>query len=493
MAMKRWINILLLLLLSVSLFAGDKDKLLRSLEGYTGYSWERVEQDTMSYSATIGGVASSGKYASFWIHSNRYGLVSSQPYSGLAYGGVYKQMKQTKRWMDYSFGAEVAMQADNRFHIYPSQAYFSARLYVFNITVGFCPTLYDYDTANPLLTSGNFLFSQNARPLPRVTVSTAGYIPFPFLFGYVEIKGGLTHGWFMDNNEVKGSYLHHKYIGGRIGGKLPVNIAYEFHHAAQWGGRSEVFGDLGSSLRDYYHIFSAKNGGTNSNEQLNAEGNHLGSQQLTLTAKWTGWKVDLYWQNFFEDAPIYPLWSSVNRSDGLWGISIIQDKWRFISSVLYEFTNTTDQSGAIHDMDGLVIGGYDSYFTNWIYRNGWNYYNRTLGTPFITSPLYNEDGYPQTRNNRVRVHHAGIAGDIYGFCYRALYSHTENFGCYHDGMSNRERRSTNNALLLEVSKHVEKAWGLDFSVALSADIGTQFGNQFGAMIRVTKKGIVCNW
>ena len=44
--------------------------------------------------------------------------------------------------------------------------------------------------------------------------------------------------------------------------------------------------------------------------------------------------------------------------------------------------------------------------------------------------------------------------------------------------------------MLEVTKHVEQAWGLDFGVRLAADFGSQFGNQFGALITVAKRGII---
>jgi hypothetical protein len=36
--------------------------------------------------------------------------------------------------------------------------------------------------------------------------------------------------------------LHHKFVGVRLGGGLPVRINYEFHHATQWGGVSPVYG-----------------------------------------------------------------------------------------------------------------------------------------------------------------------------------------------------------------------------------------------------------
>jgi hypothetical protein len=152
--------------------------------------------------------------------------------------------------------------------------------------------------------------------------------------------------------------------------------------------------------------------------------------------------------------------------------------------------NTTDQSGPWHDRDGLCYGGNDLYYQNSVFCNGWNYFYRSMGTPFITSPIYNTDGTIYTLNSRVRLHHIGIRGDLWGVKYRLLCSYARNFG--NDNVS-KKLLSTNTATLLEVSKHIEKAWGLDFSLSISGDFGTQFGNQFGVMLAVRKQGIITQW
>ena len=127
---------------------------------------------------------------------------------------------------------------------------------------------------------------------------------------------------------------------------------------------------------------------------------------------------------------------------------------------------------------------------NSVFKNGWNYFYRSMGTPYITSPLYNTDGTIHTLNSRVRVHHIGVRGDIYGYRYRIKASYARNYG---NDNTSRTLLSTNTALLLEVSTQVPQAWGLDFGLRLGADIGTQFGNSFGGQIVIVKKGIICKW
>jgi hypothetical protein len=335
------------------------------------------------------------------------------------------------------------------------------------------------------------IISGNSQPLPRLSIGIDKYTAFPGTYGYLELKGGITHAWMTDNAYIENYKLHHKYIGLRLGGQLPINLSYEFHHAAQWGGTSPTHGDLtgGSTWRSFINAFLARSGGNTTNEQLNAQGNHLVSQQLALTAKGQGWNITAYWQNLSEDNLVF-LGFGHNLPDGIFGISLQQDRWPYIQGITYEYMNSTDQSGPWHDRDGLCYGADDKYYQNLIYQNGWNYFYRTIGTPFITSPLYNTDGTTHTLNSRVRLHHLGIRGDIYGFKYRLLCSYAQNFG---NDNTSKLRLSTNWATLLEVSKHVEQAWGLDFGVSIASDLGTQFGNQIGAMFTIRKQGLITQW
>ncbi len=446
-------------------------------------------EDTLRWMAGVSALASSGPYAPFLLTSNTNGDVSSSPFSGNLTAGIYKEAVHPERWWDYDFGVQLTGRVE-----YPktgtgyfNQLYAHIRLYIFDITAGIKPMI--YETQDSLLGMGSLIFSGNAQPLPHITIGIDKYVPFPGCYGYFELKGGFTHAWMADNIYMRGSYVHHKFAAVRFGGKLPVNISYEFHHAAEWGGISPVYGDIGSGWHDFINVLTAHSGGVMYNDQQNAQGNHVGSQQLMLTGKGQGWEVSAYWQNFFEDNFAF-IGMGKNLADGLWGVCMKQTRWPFIQGVTYEFLNTTDQSGPWHDRDGLCYAGNDCYYQNSVFKNGWNYFYRSMGTPYITSPLYNTDGTVHTLNSRVRVHHIGVRGDIYGFRYRIKASYARNYG---NDNTSRALLSTNTALLLEVYKHVPQAWGMDFGLRLGADIGTQFGNSFGGQIVITKKGIMGTW
>ncbi len=464
-----------------------------------------MRTDSLLYGVELLGVTSTGKFTPFLLQSNRNGNISALPHSGNLSVGVSKPSAHLRRWWDYDFAVQLTgRMADTKKMDAPfiNQLYAHARLLFVDITAGIAP--YHVGPQDDNLSSGGLLFSQNAAPMPRISVGIDQYTAFPGLYGYLEVRGGLTHAWFNDNQYVNKSYLHHAFAGVRVGGKLPVRIGYEFHHAAQWGGYSPVWGDLGNDLHAFINAVLARSGGSMANDQINAQGNHIGSQILTAEFNYDGWHARAYWQTLFEDGPILFMTNTMNLPDGLWGIHLSQDKWPFISGFTYEFLNTTDQSGPYHDRDGFIYGGSDSYFTNGIYRNGWNYFLRTIGNPYITSPIYDailqggatKQDDLQSTNNRVRVHFVGIEGDIYGYQYRLIGSHAKNYGTY-----TIPQAYTQTSLLVEVTKHVPQAWGLDFSLGLATDVNKpmytpQVENNFssfGVMLRVSKRGLITNW
>ena len=477
-ALNRFLSIMLLLAGSVYAWGWEWWPLPMA-EADTG-------RDSVWYVGEVSALSSSGTQAPSLLWHNTDGNISSYPHSGNISLGIIKPCTRPSRWFDYDFGLVLTgriggtqrniASPEIKWTGYFRELYAHVRLYIVDITAGIHPM--EMGAGDRELSSGNLLFSGNAHAFPRISIGIDRWTAFPGLFGYVEVKGGLTHGWLGDHSPiVSKTLLHYKYIGGRIGGKLPVNISYEFHHVAQWGGYSTVYGDLGNDFKAWKNAFLARSGGSMSNDQINAQGNHICYQELALDVKGDGWKVSAYWQHLNEDAPIHFMGYDCNVKDGLWGVRMQQNHWPFINGFTYEFLNTTDQSGPFHDKDGCVYGGADNYYGNSIYTQGWSYYGNIIGSPLLA-----------IGNSRVRAHHAGVKGDIYGYRYRVMLNHAENFGRYSAPV-----RSHNTAVMLEVKKIVPQAWGLEFGVALGADFGDQYGNCFGAMVTISKRGLIGEW
>ena len=444
-----------------------------------------AQNDTIKYEVGFTGVGSTGAYAPFWLQSNNYGQISASPNSANVNVGFSKDFNNGSAVFDYGFKADVLLQTyDNKTKAYFHEAYLKARLSVLDLIVGAREE--HLGTQDSSLSCGGFLFSKNARPMPKITLGIEHFIPVPFTKGYLEIKGAVAHGWFTDNIAVTNLLLHHKYIYFRVGGSLPFHFQYGVDHVAQWGGNVPGMGQQPTSLSDYLRIVMGSSGGStaNRNDQINALGNHILSQSMKVEYNISEFVISGYWQNISEDSPKF-MTNTMNKPDGLWGVSIRNNKFPIVKEILYEYLNTTDQSGPFHDKDGIVYGGADSYFQNSIYQNGWTYFSRTIGTPFLSSPVYNKNGRVAISNSRVQVHHLGLEGAVQGYNYKALCSFSKNYGNYGAPYPEMIR---NTSLLLEVKKQFPKLSNIELGCSVGADIGKLYGNSVGCMVSVRKRG-----
>lgn len=441
-----------------------------------------AQSDTVKYELGFTGVGSTGVYAPFWLQSANYGQISASPNSANMNVGFSKDFNKKSAVFDYGFKADVLLQTyDNKTKAYFHEAYLKARFSVFDMIVGAREE--HLGTQDSSLSCGGFLFSKNARPMPKVTLGIERFTPVPFTKGYLEVKGAVAHGWFTDNIGGTNILLHHKYIYFRAGGSLPFHFQYGVDHVAQWGGNVPG-GQQPTSLSDYLRIVMGSSGGSSALEtdQINALGNHIISQSMKADYRIYNFTISAYWQNISEDSPKF-MTNTMNKPDGLWGISIRNNKLPIIKGLVYEYLNSTDQSGPFHDKDGIVYGGADSYFQNGVYQNGWTYFSRTIGTPFISSPVYNKDGGVSVVNTRVQVHHIGLEGDICGYNYKALCSLSKNYGSYGAPYPEMIR---NTSLLLEVKKQFPKLSNIELGCSVGADIGKLYGNSVGCMVSVRK-------
>jgi len=445
------------------------------------------QNDTIQYEAGFIGVASHGVYSPFWLQSKQYGKISTASYSADIMVGINKELKNETKLFDYGFKANLLVQTDaTKSNIYFHEMYIKARLSVFDMIIGSREE--HLGNQDSTLSSGGMLFSQNSRPMPKITFGIEHFTPVPFTLGYIELKGALVHGWFSDNTYIKNARLLHNYVYVKVGGRLPVHFEYGLDHVAQWGGYNPEFGQQPTSFGDYIKILKGQSGGSNASigDQINALGNHIISQSMKLEVNILDYRISGYWQNISEDGPIRIIWDTMNRPDGLWGISLRNNKFPFVKGILYEYLNTTDQSGPYHDKDGIIYGGADSYYTNSSFPSGWSYYSRTIGTPFISSPAYNTDGSLSTLNNRVQVHHIGIEGDVYGYQYRLLSSYSKNYGSYNSPLGDEKKKNV--SVMMEIRKLLPKHSNIEIGGSLAADYGKLYGNSAGCMLSIRKTG-----
>jgi hypothetical protein len=446
-----------------------------------------------SISIESGAVVSTGKHAPFWFYSNQYGKISTKNNSIYLLPSIYRDFKNDSK-IDYSYNISPLLRYDGSGKFYMHQWYGEVKFHFVHFTAGAKEEF--YGNQDSTLSTGFLLWSKNARPMPKLTIGVPNYTPVPFTWKLLEFKGGISHGWFDDNEYNKNVWLHHKYFYLRLGGKWPVHISYGLHHFAQWGGTNyDPYEELPHDWKAFKSVFKGGGGGdyeTNPNvpwtEWANRIGNHIGSRNFGLEADFSKTKISLYWQNIFEDGSGK---AYRNIKDGLFGLSIrSRDKDNLISGFVYEFFNSTDQSGPsdLPTEEFTKGGGNDNYFNHGIYLNGWTYNRRIIGTPFITSPeiMHNNPDFLQSIylvNNKIKAHHFGLEGSMKKISFKLLYTYSLNYGTNYFPISPKQ---TQHYFLIHATLLPNLPWNSNITCALGADLGKLYGNGLGAMVSIRK-------
>jgi len=110
----------------------------------------------------------------------------------------------------------------------------------------------------------------------------------------------------------------------------------------------------------------------------------------------------------------------------------------------------------------------------------------TIGNPWITSPKYNQDGVPVTKNNTVRLYYFSGKGEYKSLNYKMTMAYSENFGTANILYPDCKR---------QVSYQLETSTKLNFiknttaSLVLSGDNGAMYGNNLALILGLSWSGI----
>lgn len=302
------------------------------------------------------------------------------------------------------------------------------------------------------IASGSLALSQNARPVPMISVGSAGYMNVPYLQGYFEVKGSLSHRWLEEDRYISNALLHGKTFYLRL--NLDKHIGFKASsgvvHFAQYGGISPQGDRQPSGFSDYLRVFTGAGipnpNGTTEGES-NGLGNHFGIIETIVEQRLGEHILKMNYQKPFEDEGSIQY---VSLTDYLFGLEWTLPKEDGLVTKLYaEWLQTKWQSGPglpdatdeIPDEQanfGYSFGQRDDLYNNWLYRSGWTYNGLVMGNPlFLTHArtLNFLAAYPDNEtsiaNNRIRSFHLGIQGNLVtGLAYRGLFTYTENFGTY---------------------------------------------------------------
>ena len=413
-----------LIILSLFVFSG---LFAQEKKGLTDY---KVSFDTY---------LSSGNDLPFWMTSNHNGIFSLQNSNyQLIQAGFAREFEpdSVRKW-SFTWGANLVYGYGGKSDFQANQYWIGMRHKWLIIKAG--------AQADPILygglssTNGNLDRSNNARPLPGISLSTNNYIPFLFWKNWFSFKAEFEEKLFSDHAFVKNAHLHHKSLYGKATLKQNWSLIAGLEHFVLWGGTSPTEGEMPGLSQYFNYILGLKAGpGAFLDDRTNKSGNQLGIYSLEIKKEWNESIISFYWNHLFEDRSGMEM---ANFQDGLYGIHINKkDELALITDIVYEYMYTLNQSGSIHhlpaptpDNPGRITGrGRDNYFDHFIYRS-FTYYNRMMGTPLFV-PWIGADGIAtRFKSTRMWMHHLGIKGalgsDIY---WKTMLTWSHNFGTYND-------------------------------------------------------------
>lgn len=365
----------------------------------------------IKYGFESGTYLSTSKQTPFGLRVNQYGITPLESQILSFRGGVHKEYDSTninqqskKASFSYGYGLNMVINAGQKKQILLPEVYLKIRFKAFELYGGRKKEI--FGLVDSSLTSGSYIWSGNALPMPKIQISIPNYVS---IIGkdVISIKGGFAHGWFDNSNGyIKNYYLHQKWIYGRIGKpNWKVKLYAGFNHQVQWGGRpimpyveaqtGALISKFPSDFATYLKVVSGaslnqNDSGTDTgiplNEAWNRAGNHLGTLDIASEVNFVNVDLFLYRQSIYEDGSLFYL---NNITDGLLGFSIkrkgVQNG---LTKICLEYFNTSSQGGSTGSESTIPqLRGEDNYFNNSLYVNAWSYKHNIIGTPLMT-PLY---------------------------------------------------------------------------------------------------------
>lgn len=434
----------------------------------------------------------------FWMHVNRDGRVDQKSANALNYIEANSKLFENDNF-DIETGASISTRISDDPVMFLDKAYLKIRAFDFKFLGGrFIDPLTEKENE---LSTGSFMYSRNATPIPKIAFATDGFVDIPGTRGIVRYNGLFGHGWFENDRYVRNAYLHEKYFY--------LSIKYAFFeavggivHNVQWAGVSEGSrGKLPSGWGTFKEVVFASGSSdpdAPGGEQSNAVGNSVAAYDFSLGLFFD--KVDLraYRLFYLEDKV-----STRFRSpwDGVWGLSAKPKGVPLVQNILWEYINTKKQDSFDFEPYGTA-----SYYYNGIYRTGWTYGRRVIGNPLIlTDGSDGSTGRP-IYNNIIIAHHAGISGSLSSHLnYKLLYTFSRNYGTYADQIIRNldpsecgdiprtvcaelrplsELKKINNSVVLDLNYSPANNRRFKYGFSIASDFGELYNNRLGVMLKL---------
>lgn len=480
-------------------------------------------EEPIYYNTSLIGTIGSGEFAPYYISSLNHGIIPNSN-NALLRVKTWKPISTATRF-SYGFGVDVLsgysssvdyMRYDpttnsyfshtiNPDSIWVQQLYAEIKYRGVFLTVGLKEQ--ESKMLNNKLSSGDWVESGNSRPIPEVRAGFINFQNIPFTNGWMQICGEISYGRSTDSKWVKQQYNYfnshiaqntwysYKRAYFRTNPNVPFSVTFGAQASATFGGYTEYYYNgtqtkiehRTANLRDMFDMFIPRL----SDKEGFVAGNHLGSWDIMARYRFkSNDEIKAYVQWPWEDGSGI---GKLNGFDGIWGLEYKSGKQSWINGAVIEYLDFTNQSGPLHwatgDSPGTTLNdeatGGDEYYNNAFY-NPYSHYGMSIGSPFLPSPLYNTDGYPQYIDNLVRGFHVGIMGNINNNLeYRVLGGYRKGWG---DGRIPRTKAVENTSFMAEATYSLPSVAGLSFNAQIAFDQGSMYQDNFGASLTISYTG-----
>ncbi len=314
-----------------------------------GVAWA----DSIDTQAEVSTSVSTNKdFRPLWSYSNKWGVYSQYEQGELTVHATAKLRLLHSRNASVGVGLGLVGSTDSDRRML-HEAYVDARFFMIDFLAGmkcYSPLASDDD-----VTSGNYLMSSTARPLPRLGVGIFDYWSVPLTRNWIQIKGGLFVGKMLDtdfDSEYAKQFstdvvLHEKFVYGRIGG-WHVKPYLGLTHSVQMGGTLPDGTDI---PMDFWASFWGKGSekfrnvenGRFRGEATNAAGAHQGLWDMGLDFDVQEVSGHLYFHRMFTDFDGHKPFGKKNKDHYL-GLTL-RTPIRWMKKINIEQVMTYDQNG----------------------------------------------------------------------------------------------------------------------------------------------------
>lgn len=467
----------------------------------------KVYGQTLTGRVEFTGASGKGTYAPMWHMINKQGVSSIDACMGYMRNGIGGKHLFARSGISLDWNFDLISGTGLTSHVYIQQAHLDINWKRVRVSLGQKERWGDFK--NHRLSTGALTESGNARPVPQIRIELPEYWNIPGTEEWLGLRGHIAYGWFTDENWQKdfvaenkarttGVRYHTKSGFLRVGNekKFPLTAEVGLHMATQFGGNTYnrgnhdgLFTDNPTRLKDYLIAFLPTKGDKLyvSADQANIAGNVLGSYLGVITWNSNEWMIRLNYEHVFDDHS-QMFWEYGMWTEQLVGIELDLKRFRWLKAITIEYFNLKNQSGPIyHDSTDKIpdqISCRDNNYSHHTY-NGWFNYGMMMGTPLVSSPLYNTDGTLIIYNNRVEAFHFGVEGYLADWIgYRMLITRSNNWGTYSQPFT-EIKQDTSGLIEITLKPDVLKSWSLTASFAF--DKGDLYGDNYGAMLTLKRE------